>query len=105
MLEIISHVYLYLDIMNTHDDILNLLIASLEEAIEHRRKLQPDLPIQDHFDDVFNQYKLIVGPFIFELEAEYEIPEDLDDYSLTFREFASKVAEHPKEVWDYRKHW
>jgi len=91
--------------MNIHDKILTLLIASMEKAIEHRRKLKPDLSIQDQFDNVFNQYKFIVGTFIFELEADYEIPEDLDDYSLTFREFAAKVAEHPKEVWDYRKHW
>ena len=73
----------------------------MEKAIKHRRKLQPDLPIQDQID----KFKFILGTFIFELEADYEIPEDLDDYSLTFREFAEKVAEHPKEVWDYRKHW
>jgi hypothetical protein len=99
--------------MNTHDDILTLLIISMEQAIEFKKNFEPDKPIRDQFDDqfddvfddVFDEYMFIVGTFNFELEADYEIPEDLEDYSLTFREFAEEIAKHPKEPYDYRKHW
>lgn len=91
--------------MYTQSDILTLLISSMEQAIEYKRRLYADIPIQDQFNNVFNEFTFVIGTFYFELEADYEIPDDLEDYSLTFREFAEEIAKHPKEPYDYRKHW
>ena len=91
--------------MSTNNDILTLLIISMEQAIEFKKNLEPDKPIRDQFDDEFDEYDFVVGTCNFELESDHWIPEDLEDYSLTFREFAKEIEKHPKEEYDYRKHW
>jgi hypothetical protein len=79
------------------------LSCSMEQAIEFKRTLNRTNRFRDQFDNEFDEYDFVVGTCNFELEADYEIPEDLEDYSLTFREFAEEIAKHPKEPYDYRK--
>jgi hypothetical protein len=86
-------------------EILNLLKYYIEYFIDCAKKINPDIPIQDQYDQVFNEMRFVVGIGVFEMNCDPIVPDELTDKRLTLRHIAQKVSEMPVEEYDYTKYW
>ncbi|MGA2624479.1 MAG: hypothetical protein ABSF91_11540 [Bacteroidota bacterium] len=78
------------------ESFLYSFIWHIERVAGISKYLKADVPIRDQFNDEFHDYHFIIGAVFFEMNQGIEIPDEMLDYSLTFREFVEKLDKLPR---------
>jgi len=76
--------------------LLDSFIAQVEQEIQHKKKIIPDAPMEQQFDDVFNKHHLIAGAIKFEMKHRVEIPDEYMDFGDTVQTLVRKAAKLKK---------
>jgi hypothetical protein len=83
--------------MNEIKCVLDRILYHISTEIRHKIRLNPDIPIQNNFDDVyFDELDLVIALVNYEIEALVEIPDEFLDYRFSFRQLAEAIALLPK---------
>ena len=79
--------------MNQTEYVLNRILHFISTEIQHAKPLNPDIPIQNNFDDaLFDELDIVLALVKYEIEALVEIPDELLDFRFTLHQLAKAIA-------------
>jgi hypothetical protein len=77
--------------------ILERLLFHIKDVTGYQKPINPDIQIQNTFDDVlFDELDIVIALVKYEIEALVGILDEFLDYRLTFRQLAEAIALLPK---------
>ena len=68
----------------------------IDQEMCRARYIDPDISIEQQFDDVFTEYLLLTASVKFEMNHGIEIPDEYMDYSQTPRQLAERISQLPR---------
>ena len=68
----------------------------VHREIGHAKYIDPDIPLERQFDDIFDEFLLIAASIRFEMNHAIEIPDEYMDFKQTPRQIAERISRLPK---------
>lgn len=78
------------------EELLNNYLRFIEEEIDNEKNFDPDLPIQDQFDEILDEMDFRLATVKFEMDVFIDVPRAVVDNTLTLREVVGKIDELPR---------